>query len=320
MSVGAGRNTGRRRATRRVRVRRKILIIAVVAGLALLSLPAAAAPPNLYEWLNVAPVVVVAENLGTYGKYTEFRVLSVLRGEQQPEERIRVNVRRANRDRNRNVDKQALRFETGLSYVVLLVPVAVRDPAAPPTFEFVRGVRGAREVPLEGQAAFLGAVERFVRIQERKDDLHTWRELAEMIEETNPVLVETALDMFLKFHRGEDDLLGSLRPLLDHPSNGTRERTAMLIGQIIGRGAPRPVPDAALLQSQLVAKARRDQAVPVRVAATRALDLLPGGNVLLILEEIAREDPDQTVRYTAERLIYDRRQDPARERPEKETD
>ena len=294
-------------------------MIAVLSALAALTAPADAKLPNLYEWLNVAPVVIVAKNLGTYGKYTEFQVASVLRGDQKPEVRIRVNVRRANRDRNRSVDKQALRFETGLSYVVLLVPVVTRDPDALPTFEFVRGVRGAREVPLEGQAVFLGAVERFVRIQDHKDDLHTWRELSEMIEDTNPVLVETALDMFLKFRRGDDDLLGSLRPLLDHPSIATRERTVMLIGQIIGRGDPGLVPDAALLQSELVAKARRDKAVPVRVAATRALDRLSGSNVLLILQEIAREDPDQAVRYTAERLIYDRRQDPARQRPKRET-
>ena len=300
-------------------MRWQTLMIAVVVTLAVPMTPSSAAPPNLYEWLNVAPFVIVAENLGTYGKYTEFQVESVLRGDQQEDVRIRVNVRRANRDRNRSVDKQALRFESGLSYVVLLVPVATRDPKALPTFEFVRGVRGAREVPLEGQAAFLGAVERFVDIQDRKDDLVTWRALSEMIEETNPVLVETALDMFLKFRRGDDDMLGSLRPLMDHPSNGTRERSVMLIGQILERQDPGMVPDAGSLQSELVAKARRDRAVPVRVAATRALDRLSGSNVLLILEEIAREDPDQTVRYTAERLIYDRRQDPARERPDEET-
>jgi hypothetical protein len=45
----------------------------------------------------------------------------------------------------------------------------------------------------------------------------------------------------------------------------------------------------------------------VRVAATGALSRLPGSEVQALLEEIAREDPEQTVRYAAERLLYERR-------------
>lgn len=279
----------------------------MVTALLLLAPGSAAAELNLFEWLALAPVVAAGENLGTYGKYAEFQVDGLLRGEGVSQSVIRVNVRRANRDRNRQVDKEALRFDKGLSYLLLLTPAATRKPDAPPTFELVRGARGARMIPPEGGETLLVAARRFIRIQDRNDDRLTWREMSAMIEETNPVLIQTALDQFLRFQRGDSGLLGSLRPLLDHPSPQMRERAALLIGQIIARNGTEPIPDGPVLQSELVAKARRDSAVSVRVAATRALNGFGGRTVAEILEEIARGDPDQAVRYAAERLIYERR-------------
>jgi hypothetical protein len=270
--------------------------------------PATAGELNLYEWLAVAPVVVVGENLRTYGKYADFRVEVALRGDLAPSDEIRVNVRRANRDRNRIVDRDALRFDKGLSYALLLVPVPLGDKA-PPTFEFARGVRGGRELPAEGRAAWLDAAARLVEIQRLNDDRHTWRQFGEMVESTNPVLLDTALEMLVKFRRGDHGLLGELRPLLDHPSGRLRELTATLIGQILApaSGKEGPPPDAEALQSELAARARRDPAVPVRVAATLALGSFDGEEALALLEAIALEDPDQEVRYAAARLVHERR-------------
>ena len=261
-----------------------------------------AAPLNLYEWIAVAPVIVAGENLGTYGKYAEFAVHNTYRGEVG--QRIRVNVRRTNRDRDKVLFKQPLRFEEGQSYVLLLVG----DPDGRPTFDLIRGVRGAREVPPEGAGPFLDAIERFARLQDQADHSATWRQLAAMVDETNPILVETALDQFLKFRRGEPHLLGSLRPLLDHPDPELRERTARLIGQVLMRHDRESIPDVGTLQDELVARARRDDAIPVRVAAVQALDRLDSRTVQEILEQIARDDPDQTVRYAANMLLYDRRE------------
>ena len=118
---------------------------------------AAAEATNLYDWLGIAPVVVTAKNLGTYGKYAEFHVEACLRGDGQAGERIRVAIRRANRDRDRRLDKEALRFAAGRAYVLLLAPAARRGGGRLRTYELVRGVQGAREIPLEGEAAFLAA-------------------------------------------------------------------------------------------------------------------------------------------------------------------
>ena len=276
----------------------------LIFSLALVPSTSTAAPLSLYDWMGVAPVIVAGRNHGTYGKYAEFTVEAVYRGEAARE--IKVNVRQANRDRDHFLYKEALRFEEGTSYVLLLAPPATRDPAGRSNFELVRGVRGAREIPLEGGGPFLNAVERFASLQDQRDDRVTWRQLAEMLDETNPILIETALDQFLKFQRGEPRLLGSLRPLLDHPAPELRERTARLIGQVLLRNGEESIPDVGNLQNELVARARRDDAIRVRVAAVQALDHLPRDTVQEILEEIARDDPDQSVRYAAEMLMYDR--------------
>ncbi len=278
-----------------------------IAALGVALLPTAwAAPLDFYEWLAIAPVVVTAENLSTYGKYTEFRVEAVHRGDVLLGSLIRVNVRRANRDRNRQIDREALRFEEGTDYLLLLERVAEARADLPATFEFLRGVRGAREVPAEGRTALLQAVERFVQIQERNDDSFTWREFSTMIEETNPVALDTALDQFLKFRRGEAELLGALRPLLLHPAPLTRERVARLIGQILERSGADLHPDAAGLGEDLAARAQRDEVAGVRVAAAEALGRLSGPRIEPILATIARTDPEQEVRYAAERLLLER--------------
>lgn len=277
-----------------------------VALLALVSVPATtlAAPSNLYEWLATAPVVLAGENLGTYGKYAEFQIEGLYRG--QAAELIFVNIRRTNRDRDRILHKEPLKFEEGQRYLLLLEPIAPGTSEGRPTFGLVRGVRGSRDVPAEGAGPLLEATERLVRIQDQRDDRVTWRELADMLDDTNRILIETALDQFLKFRRGDQELIGSLRPLLDHPAPDFRERTARLIGQILGRAREGTIQDAVELQDELGARARRDEEIPVRVAAVHALDQLESDTVLEILEEIAREDPEQAVRYAAETLMFDR--------------
>jgi HEAT repeat protein len=60
-------------------------------------------------------------------------------------------------------------------------------------------------------------------------------------------------------------------------------------------------------RAALIARARRDESVPVRVAATEALGAFDGPEIVGILEEISVDDPDQNVRYAAELLLLDLR-------------
>ena len=55
--------------------------------------------------------------------------------------------------------------------------------------------------------------------------------------------------------------------------------------------------------AELIGLARRDETVEPRVAATVALAAFGVQRVEVVLEEIAKSDPDQNVRYSAERIL-----------------
>jgi len=269
---------------------------------------------NLFEWTAVAPIVVEGEVLGEEGRNVVLHVGRVFRGEVETSTNIRINVKHANRNRSRNADFKALKLKPGGSYVMLLQDGPRNRDGSPGAFLLARGVRGARETPDEGFITMFAALEQFIEIQDRKSEQVTWRRFGEMLEQRNPILLQTALDQFLKFHRGNFEVLFSVRPLLDHPDHEIRERAARLIGQIITHRRDASVPEESALRSELIASARRDRSIPVRMAATEALGQFHDGRIVEVLEEIADTDPEQEVRYTAEKLLYERRLDQARRR------
>jgi HEAT repeat protein len=128
-----------------------------------------------------------------------------------------------------------------------------------------------------------------------------------MLDGTNPIVLKTALEQFQKFRRGDPELLLTLRPLLDHPESGIREDAARLIGQIVARHAGEEVPEEAELRGELIAAARRDPATPVRIWATVALGAFADAAAEEVLEEISESDPEQNVRYAAEKTLLERR-------------
>ena len=286
-------------------VRRLLTIAALVLGLG--SSSGLAAQRNFYEWSAVAPIVVTGQSLGQDGRYIDVRLERVFRGELEPGKLIRVDIRATNRDRNRNVDPHPLRLDEGLSYLLLL-DAGARISLGAPTYILVRGVRGARELPAEGAELLYSALERFIKIQDFKNDGQIWAGLTQSLEETNPIVLLTALEQFQKFRRGEPELLLTLRPLLDHPQAEIREDAARLIGQIVQRHAGKEIPEEPELRGELIGAARRDPAVAVRVWATWALGRFPDAAADEVLEEISDSDPDQNVRYAAEKILLERRE------------
>ncbi len=261
-------------------------------------------PVNLYEWIAVAPCVAAAEAREEVGKFAEIRLEEVFRGDLPPGTRVAVDLRRANRDREEG--RPALRLEPERRYLVLLRRDASRSRHELPVYDLVRGIDGTREIPAEGSRGLLDAIGLFVRIQDRKDEIAAWKAIREMLDATNPLLLESSLDLFLKFRRGDAALLPALRPILDHPRPDLRARAARLIGQIVKeRAGDRPADDGAVL-AELYGRARRDPSAEVRIAATSALGGIPGSGPREVLREIARSDPEQAVRYEAEKLLYER--------------
>ena len=260
---------------------------------------------NLYEWIATAPVLVVGPVRRDDTRYLELEVKRSFRGRVQAGSILRVDLKHANRERE--VGHPPLEMERGKIYLVLLRPAPGVSKRGPPVYRLVRGCDGASTIPAETEEAWLDATTRLAEIQDRKDELSAWRSFARMLEETNPILVETALELFLKFRRGDASLLPAVRPLLDHPRHDFRERAAQLLGQVIVRSHDEPLPDLEEIQSELIAHARRDDSTDVRVAATRSLGSLQNQGIEEVLSEIAREDPDQSVRYEAERVLFERR-------------
>ena len=276
-----------------------ILLLLIACG------TAGAADLNLYDWMGKAPIVVYARVARTSTKLVDLEIRAVLRGPLERDKMITVHLRVANRERS--LTETALRLPEGESYLVLLETAPPRKKAERPQFRLVRGIHGVREVPREGGQALLGAARALARIQDRKSESARWQGMEGLLEDTNPLLLATALDHHLKFDRGEPELLLTIRPLLDHPQPDLRERAARLIAEILSRRGGPAIPESSMLQAELAGRARRDDAAAVRVAATRALHLLSGEGTEDLLQEIASDDPDQSVRYTAERLLYERR-------------
>jgi hypothetical protein len=274
--------------------------------MALAALPAAAAELTLYAWSAPAPTVLSGEVIGQVGKYTEVQAGQVFRGEFEPGARLLVDLKHTNRLRNLDVDPRALKLLPGEQRILLLHESPIKTVEGLPVYRLVRGVRGTRELPREGADVMLLALGKFIQIQDRKNEAATWELLAGMLEESNPIVLETALEQHLKFRRGAPAHLGSIRPLLDHPGSGIREAASRLIGQIMERYSREGIPEEAELRSELVARARRDEVVLVRIAATGALAAFEGPGVLEILREIAAEDPEQEVRYMAETILLSR--------------
>jgi HEAT repeat protein len=291
----------------RIRSAGGLLWVAVGVCAALAARSGEARELNLYDWIFPAPVVVSGRALDSAGGETAVVVERVLRGTGlEPSDVIQLLIRRANRERDES--DSVLRLEAGRSYLFLLEeaadPRSSKEPRA--VYELVRGVEGARPVPAERAVPFLDAAERLARIQDQDDDALMWRAFEEMLEETDVLLVSTAVEEFVKFERGGPELIPLLRPLLAHPRPELRERVLELTGRILQRHGQQAMADAPALEGEIVALARRDSAAGVRVAATRALGGLGGPAVTHILEEISRDDPEQAVRYAAERLLYER--------------
>lgn len=276
-----------------------------VATLLLATPAVSAASLDLYEWSAVAPLVVSAQVVGESGRYVEVRVERALRGPLTSGSVVAVDLRTANRLRSMDVDPHALRLEPGRSYVLLLEGRSLDKGRA--AYSLVRGVRGSLELPAEGDAVTLATLERVIAIQELHDEQLKWQQMTALLQDTNWLTLQTALDQFLKFRRGSAELLPVLAVLLDHPRPELRRRTALLAADVLRAAAGSDEgEERAKLRSALVARARRDEAVPVRVAATQALAGFVDDAADTVLREIATQDPEQEVRYAAVCILHDR--------------
>jgi hypothetical protein len=259
---------------------------------------------GLYEWMGVAPIVVAADVVADDGKFVRAIAQTAVKGGFAVGGVALVDLRRANRDREPGT--AAADLTKGRSYLLLLKASSRGKSETNPVFDLVRGTRGIRALPLEGSAATIDAAVRLAKLQERNDDGVLWATLPGFLEDANPVLVDAALDLYVKFRREGVALVPVLEPLLEHPRPEFRRRAALLLGRVLVRAGAADVPERSQLVAELTGRARRDDDVAVRREATSALASLNDAGIDETLRAIARDDPDQDVRFEAEKSLFER--------------
>lgn len=256
--------------------------------------------------MATAQVVIAADVVADDSRFVKVVTRQSFRGALVGSGTVLVDLRLANRDRE--MGTPALDLEKGRAYLLLLTssPRGKKEPY--PVFDLVRGVRGARVLPAEGSAAMINAVARLAALQDTKSDAVLWASLPSLLEDQNPVLVDAALDLYLKFRRESVALLPIVSPLLTHPRPDVRRRSAVLLGRILRREPAAELAERPEVVAELSGRARRDDDVTVRREATAALAGLLDAGIDETLRAIARDDPDQNVRFEAEKSLFERSQ------------
>jgi HEAT repeat protein len=267
---------------------------------------------GLYEWMATAPIVIAADVVADDGKFVQAVARAVIKGDLAVNALLLIDQRQANRDREEGVP--ALDLMKGRGYLLLLKASTRKKSAPTPLFDLVRGTGGAKALPPEGSAAVIAAASRMAEVQERHSDEFLWTSLPDFLQDENPVLVDAALDLYVKFRRERVALAPIVQPLLEHPRPDFRRRAALLLGRVLVRADAADVADRPRLVAELTGRARRDDDVTVRREATSALAALPDAGIDETLRVIARDDPDQDVRFEAEKSIFERSQTAAPKR------
>ncbi|HEX4825611.1 MAG TPA: HEAT repeat domain-containing protein [Candidatus Polarisedimenticolaceae bacterium] len=291
--------------------RSSIAVVLAAGALAATRAGAVTEPPpdpirlGLYEWMAVAPIVVAADVLVDDGKYIQAMTREPIKGAVPARTTLYVDLKRANRDRA--VGVKALDLARGRGYLLLLEAAPQKASAPSPLYDLVRGISGAREIPKEAPGPLLEAAAKLADIQERKTDSLLWSSVPEFLEDPNPVLVDAALELVVKFRKETLDLLPSLTPLLESPRPDVRQRAVVLIGRVLVRQGAEAVPERSTIVAEITGRARRDDDVEVRRAATAAISTLADAGVDETLKTISHDDPDQNVRFEAEKALYERK-------------
>ena len=283
-----------------------VALLAAPASRAVIEPPPEPVPLGLYDWIGVASIVVAADVVADDSRYVRAIVKTPIRGGLSGGAPFQIDQRKVNREREEGVP--ALELTKGNAYVMLLAPSTRRTKDATPIFDLVRGVRGSMLLRVEGSAATIDAIRRLAEVQDRKNDDYLWTALPEFLQDANPVLVDAALDLYAKFRREGPAIAPLLQPLLEHPRPDFRRRAAALLGRVLLRVEAGDLPERPQLVAELTGRARRDEDASVRREATAALGALPEGSVLEVLRAISRDDPDQNVRFEAQRSLLKRSQ------------
>ena len=236
-------------------------------------------------------------------RYAQVRIKETLRGA-APAEALRIDFR----DLNLQLRGQELvTFREGEEYVLFLEKPSWRKPKEKnrDIYAMYHGRRGRLLLPPEGRGIPLEAARLLAGLVDRppEDQVDGLRAL--MIR-PNPVLREAALEELRRMNACSIADLGALSLLARDPLPAIRGRAIATIGDVLKDPGDELAQEARRAALELCReRARNDLVGAVRVEAIRALgswqehpDVVPD------LRAIAGIDPDQSVRYEAERILF----------------
>ncbi len=270
------------------------------------TLPAVAEPRTLYEKLAFSRTIVIGTCV-EQGRFAKIDVAEVLKGDVAPPQ-ILIAYRLANWDRT-SPEEEKIEFLVGERSILLIEPDATEDGRVRESGRFVlaRGAEGKITVPEEGSQALLAAVRRMIEIQGITDQNAQWDAHRALLEEANPLLVETGIEEVLKFRLGTQAMLPTLDRFLTHPRDGYRMGAVRILVQLL-EGARRrgeKIPDLDSIGADLMAVLGGDPVPEIRARAVQALCLTPRSDLADTLRQAARADASQIVRYEAQRALRD---------------
>jgi hypothetical protein len=262
---------------------------------------------DLFTRIERGQVVVLAKAVRTGMKAT-LAVEQALRGRVASGE-ITLAFRAVNF--GRAAGTPALEIHEGERAIFVLAP---RDASGAGSGKLVFLPAGGSDaripLPAEGAEALVEAARQIVALQDADNPSTTTAELARWLAGANPWLIDIALDQVARLGLADRDVAPAL--LLRSRDASPMRRTkavqaigvALARGRLVSRGAARDplAGEDDVIQAAwetVVRLARTDPEVEVRQAAIRELARRPTAKTTEILSAIARDDPDQTVRYEA---------------------
>jgi len=262
---------------------------------------------TLYQKVGRAPLVVWGEVTDGVHRFAAIKTVEVLKCSipEKPGDHFRIAFRLDSFLRRPWEDK--ISFATNERVLLFLRKFTKEDGEQPEgdLYTLMWGAQGREALPAEGAEATVDAARAFVSIQAERDYDRQAEMLRDAIGSRNPILVSGAFGELLAARLGELSMLPQLVEFLDNPRDDLRVLALQTMRQIIADAgtAGREIPNRVQLTDQLRGRTALDPSAPFRVQAVKTLAVLGGDGVRAFLQQLARDDPSQDVRYEAERAL-----------------
>jgi len=290
-------------------LRRLTLVMIIISciinidSVAQISAPSEHVPLTLFQLLARATLVVHVRVKDGAQRYASVDVLETLLGE-SPAARLRIDFR----DLNLQLRGQDLIvFNNQADYVLFLEKPTWRKPKEKnrDLYALFHGRRGQMLLPPEGLGVPLEAIREMAKLVGRppEDQVESLRAL--MIR-PNPILRQAVLEELTRMRACSIADLGPLSTLARDPLPAIRGQALATIGMVLKDPGDEMSQEPRRIALELCReRARNDAAPSVRVEAVRALSSWDRrDDVVPDLRAVAGIDPDQSVRYEAERVLF----------------